>query len=450
MEPSAASAQARQVPAAADTAGGGQAVGEFFAVLDDGWRLTADQRARLAPAVQAALDAGWMPHALAAFTGANTAGVRNPYAVLAARLSPAELPPQQRQRPARPPWCGQCDEVTRMLDFDGDAPRPCPHCKPWAAASRAARRENRPLSRLSDVRVRGQGGRGVPILALHPARHPRRGPAAARAEPAMWCATENRTMAGPGAVVGGDRQGQPGAHAADPHAGGQEARPAQRPAATHSAPSTRSLPPAGTECKNSTAAQPTASTGAASYRASSGCSRICRMTGRMRLALIRYTVMLFMPSACPRGPARGVGRGWESGLIPASTPGSSRSCDPAAAVPTIRGKPPIDNNRAAADPDHQPSRGLVEDIVADQSAQVTAPHKRSALDNGRFPYTGTNRPRSSLAPKAEWVFPEPGHSTLASDRDGNNQIRSVAKPTRRRLTGCGLAGFGSLGGKALG
>ena len=119
-----------------------------FAVLDDGWRLTADQRARLAPAVQAGLGAGWLPQALAAFTGANTAGVRNPYAVLAAPLSPAELPPQQRQRPARPPWCGECDEVTRMLGFDGDAPRPCPHCKPWAAA----RRDNGPLSLLRTAR----------------------------------------------------------------------------------------------------------------------------------------------------------------------------------------------------------------------------------------------------------------------------------------------------------
>jgi Helix-turn-helix domain len=149
MEPSAASAHARQVTATPGTAGGGQAVGEFFAVLGDGWRLTADQRARLAPAVQAALDAGWLPPALAAFAGANTAGVRNPYAVLAARLSPAELPPQQRQRPALPPWCGQCDEVTRMLGFDGDAPRRCPRCKPWVAASHAARRHDRPLSRAA-------------------------------------------------------------------------------------------------------------------------------------------------------------------------------------------------------------------------------------------------------------------------------------------------------------
>ena len=42
-------------------------------------------------------------------------------------------------------------------------------------------------------------------------------------------------------------------------------------------------------------------------RASSGCSRIWRMTMRMRIALIRYMLMLFMPSACLRAPLRGVG-----------------------------------------------------------------------------------------------------------------------------------------------
>src|SRR5262249_17021790 len=73
--------------------------------------------------------------------GANTTGVRSPYAVLAARLSPAELPPPHGQRPARPPWCGQCDEITRMLDFYGDAPRPCPRCRPPAATDRAAAAE---------------------------------------------------------------------------------------------------------------------------------------------------------------------------------------------------------------------------------------------------------------------------------------------------------------------
>ncbi|MGO9294197.1 MAG: hypothetical protein ACLP52_10030 [Streptosporangiaceae bacterium] len=110
----------------------GRPADEFFTALGAGWRLTATQRARLAAAVTAAVDAGWTPRALAAFAGANTIGVRNPYAVLAVRLSPAELPPPQTERPSRPPWCGECDQATRMLAFDGDAPRPCPRCKPKA------------------------------------------------------------------------------------------------------------------------------------------------------------------------------------------------------------------------------------------------------------------------------------------------------------------------------
>ena len=130
-------APAREWPHAADAAGGGLPVSEFFAALGADWRLTAAQRARLAPAVTTALLAGWTPQTLAAFTGANTSGLRNPYAVLAARLSPTELPSPHPQRPSRPPWCGECDAATRMLGFDGDAPRPCPRCKPAATDSRA-------------------------------------------------------------------------------------------------------------------------------------------------------------------------------------------------------------------------------------------------------------------------------------------------------------------------
>ena len=59
-------AAARETPPAAR---GGSAA-EYFAALGDRWQLTGRQRARLIPAVTAALDAGWMPHALAAFTGA--------------------------------------------------------------------------------------------------------------------------------------------------------------------------------------------------------------------------------------------------------------------------------------------------------------------------------------------------------------------------------------------
>jgi len=43
--------------------------------------------------------------------------------------------PSQR-RDTRPPWCGECDELTRMLDMDTDEPRRCPKCKsPKARAS---------------------------------------------------------------------------------------------------------------------------------------------------------------------------------------------------------------------------------------------------------------------------------------------------------------------------
>jgi hypothetical protein len=115
-------------PAAGAATGGGSGVGEFFAALGEAWQLTKTQRARLTPAVEQALGAGWTPQELASVTGANTASVRNPYAVLAARLSPDELPVLS-SRSARPPWCGECDQVTRMLNYHGDAPRPCPKCK---------------------------------------------------------------------------------------------------------------------------------------------------------------------------------------------------------------------------------------------------------------------------------------------------------------------------------
>jgi Helix-turn-helix domain len=128
LEPSAAHAHVREALPIDDRGLGGP-VGEFFAAIATDWRFTAAQRARLAPVVETALNTGWTPTELAAFTGGSTDGVRNPYAVLAARLSSAELPARP-VRPARPPLCGGCDERTRLLGFDGDAPRPCPRCRP--------------------------------------------------------------------------------------------------------------------------------------------------------------------------------------------------------------------------------------------------------------------------------------------------------------------------------
>jgi hypothetical protein len=142
-EPSAARAGARDAdPVPGDNrlwAGGG--VGEFFTRLGPGWPLADPQRSRLAPMAAAALAAGWAPAALAAFVGANTAGVRSPAAVLAARLSPRELPAPPGRARARPPWCGEgdCDEGTRRLQrADGTNGGRCPRCHPLASGTGGA------------------------------------------------------------------------------------------------------------------------------------------------------------------------------------------------------------------------------------------------------------------------------------------------------------------------
>jgi Pirin C-terminal cupin domain len=91
-------------------------------------------RRRLAPMVAAALESGWDPAALATFASANTAGIRSPAAVLAARLSLAELPAPAGRIRARPAWCRECSEQTRRLQrADGADAGRCPRCHPLAA-----------------------------------------------------------------------------------------------------------------------------------------------------------------------------------------------------------------------------------------------------------------------------------------------------------------------------
>ncbi len=129
--------------------------GEFFSELGQAWPLTRRQRDRLAPAVTAALAAGWTPVALARFAGVNTGGIRSPYAVLAARLSPAELPAPPAPAQRRPPWCGEpgCDPVTRFLldergypgAINGRAVQ-CPRCGAPAARQRAPAGTEEPAS----------------------------------------------------------------------------------------------------------------------------------------------------------------------------------------------------------------------------------------------------------------------------------------------------------------
>jgi hypothetical protein len=87
----------------------------LVATFGDAWELTGT--ASLAGARrEGTLDMGWTPWALAPATGANTTGVQNPCAVLAAQISPAELA-VPAARSAHPPWCGECDQLRRMLDY---------------------------------------------------------------------------------------------------------------------------------------------------------------------------------------------------------------------------------------------------------------------------------------------------------------------------------------------
>ena len=112
LKPSAASGPTHH---AAAVGGRGGPADKFFAALPDAWMLTGEQRATLSPAAETALSSGWSAcRAQAAFTGANTEGVRSPFAVLTARLSPAELQASRRPGGAgpEPPWCGQCDQAT--------------------------------------------------------------------------------------------------------------------------------------------------------------------------------------------------------------------------------------------------------------------------------------------------------------------------------------------------
>jgi hypothetical protein len=115
----------------------GQAdVAAFFAELGQAWPLSLGQRERLGTVVAAELAVGWTPRELAAHVGANTTGVRNHYAVLHSRLSDLPSPPQRasgaQTAVERPPWCGRCEEVTRLAERGDGRLRRCADCHPLA------------------------------------------------------------------------------------------------------------------------------------------------------------------------------------------------------------------------------------------------------------------------------------------------------------------------------
>lgn len=126
------------VPSAADGGGGGEAhhgVAAVLAALHGRWRLSLGQRERLTGPLADALHRGWDPGSLAAHLDVNPASVRSPYAVLASRL--ADLPdPRTRPPRPRPPWCGACDEHSRLREDNHGRVTRCPDCHPLRAAPR--------------------------------------------------------------------------------------------------------------------------------------------------------------------------------------------------------------------------------------------------------------------------------------------------------------------------
>lgn len=89
--------------------------------------LTAKAREHLT----ACLTAGWPPDALVhAVASPSWAGVAWPKAVLATRLQECAQQTPPTPAAARPRWCGDCHQGTRMAGED--APRRCPACHPMA------------------------------------------------------------------------------------------------------------------------------------------------------------------------------------------------------------------------------------------------------------------------------------------------------------------------------
>ena len=129
-EPPAAAARAREV-AACRRAGRRRAdQATFFTALGDGWPMTArpagQARASRRGGAERRLDTGYARRVSPART-LMACATRSRCWPHGSR--PANCP-SPGARSARPPWCGECDEPTRMLGFDGDTPAPCCRCRP--------------------------------------------------------------------------------------------------------------------------------------------------------------------------------------------------------------------------------------------------------------------------------------------------------------------------------
>lgn len=99
--------------------------------LGTSWHLSDGDRKRLAPLVTEKLVEGWPVSGLASYLSANPRGVVSPVAVLKARLQDLPAPRIAAKLPVpRPPWCGRCDELSRLRELDSGAVMRCPDCHP--------------------------------------------------------------------------------------------------------------------------------------------------------------------------------------------------------------------------------------------------------------------------------------------------------------------------------
>jgi hypothetical protein len=109
---------------------GGVAADALRAGLNPAWfrGATPRQLQNVLALIVATEARGWTAGQIAQAIGDDVGGARNPAAVCAARLRGMGDPPARP--PERPPWCGACDERTRMIETDDDRVTRCPTCHP--------------------------------------------------------------------------------------------------------------------------------------------------------------------------------------------------------------------------------------------------------------------------------------------------------------------------------
>ena len=109
----------------------------FLADLPARYGLDAQTVARLAPKVEQLLSSGdWSWDSLRRRVLAGIESEHSPAAAVVRRLENlAGQRPKGAPAPERPPWCGECDEHTRLRENDQGQPYRCPRCNPRAVSA---------------------------------------------------------------------------------------------------------------------------------------------------------------------------------------------------------------------------------------------------------------------------------------------------------------------------